>query len=747
MSFALTPRAENASLKEVVNPQIVLEIEGVDTLFGVTVIKKIVKIGDFEIGQEGIFVGGQVAIVDQESLINFNSGTSTDISQVLNIDKGTNESISTMQIAMVDESQKITKLITPNNIVPDILGRKCKVWLGFSETSWREDYIIIFRGIIDAVKSGAGTIIFNLASGETLKNTAAFPKASTKLTAPMTGGDLTASVISTADFLSVYTGPAGIDPSLKLYVRINDEIMRYESKTGTTFDTLTRGEFNTTAAAHNTNDNVESFYVIEGNVIDLALKFMLSGKSGNYVDDIPVTNFVTVPSLGSVPNSIFFSNTNLEQLYNVRVGDYVTTSGAINGANDVIEKEIIAIDETDAGYYIVIDGVTFVPETSSTAVIGFRSQYDVWGQNAGLAMGADDVDIDEHLNVQSKYLPSAEMRIYLKDTVDNGKEFIASQLYNPVSAFALPRKSQASVGVHRGPTPDTTIKTLSADNILNASRLQLQRTTNKNFFNSVIYRFEENPLEEKFNSGYVTIDGTSITQIPVGNKPLLIDSKGLRDDLSGTNTAQIAGQRRLRKYKFGAEYIQGVDVNFKTGFDIEVGDSVILDFASLKLSDIKSATRDGEPRLFEVVNKKLSIKNGVITFDIVDTNFSLDVRYALIGPASFIKEGISGTEIIIEPSFNTSKYGTNEYKKWEKYIGAYVVVRSVDYSISGVSYISGISGNSISLSVDVGFTPSAGYIMELGDYVNQPDNVKLIYGFMSDNSNNFSDGKIPYKMS
>lgn len=747
MAFELTDRASQASTKEVITPQLVLEIDGVDTLYGATVIKKIVKIGDFEIGQPGIFIGGQIAIVDQESLITFNSGTSTDISQVLNQDKGTNESISTMQIALIDQAQKITKLITPDEIVPDLLGRKCKVWLGFSETSWRDDYIIIFRGVIDDIQSQSGVVVLNLAASESLKKSAAFPKASTKLTANMLIGDTTANVEATADFLSVYTGPSGIDTSLKLYVRINDEIMRYESSTGTSFGTLTRGALNTVASAHNSGDSVDSFYVIEGNVIDLALKLMLSGKSGNYVEDIQASNFVTVTGTGDIPNTIFFADKNLEQLYNVRVGDYVTTTGASNGANNVTEKEILSVTQTDTGYYIEVDGVTFVTEVGTAAVVGFRSQYDVWGDNAGLAMGADEVDIDEHLDIKSKYLPSSEMRIYIKDTIDNGQEFLANELYNPVSAFALPRKSQASVGIHRGPTPLTTVKTLSGDNVLNASKLKIRRTTNKNFFNSVIYRFQEDPLEDRFTSGYVTIDGTSITQIPVGNKPLIIDSKGLRDDLSGSNIAQVAGQRRLRKYKFGAEFIQDMQVNFKTGFDLEVGDPVIVDFSSLKLSDIRSASREGEPRLFEIVNKKLSLKTGQISLDVVDTNRSLDVRYALIAPASFVKTGVSQSEFVIEPSFNTSKYGTNEYKKWEKYIGAYVIVHNSDFSVSGGSYIASLSGNTVLLTSNLGFVPAAGYVMEFGDYDNQPESVKLLYGFMSDGNNNFGDGKIPYKQS
>jgi hypothetical protein len=748
MSLELTERAQAASVAGQISPQIVLEIDGVETLFGALVIKKIIKIGDAEVGEPGIYVGGQFVIQDQQSLISFSAGTSSEISQTLNIDKGTNESVTSMRIALVDIGLRATRLITPGEIVDDILGRKVKVWMGFPETSWREDYIIIFRGIIDSVDAKSGVVLLNISSPDIKKKSALFPQAQTKLTASMNNSQTTANVEATADFLMPYIPASGVnDPSLKFYIRIDDEIIRYEASNATQFQTLTRGALGTTAAAHAVDANVDSFYVMEGNAIDLALKFLLSGTNGPYATDIDVTNFYSVNGDISGPSYIFFKDLVFDQKYNPTVGDFITTTGATNGANNVTNKEILAIGEVDDGFYFEVDGVTFVNESSSPAVLAIRSKYDVWGTNAGLAMAGDEVDIAEHLDIQSKYLASADYRFYIKATIENGKDFLAEQIYNPASSYALPRKAQSSIGIHTGPIPGVNIKTLDITNVTNASKLSLQRSINKNFFNSIIYKFDENVLDEKFKSGTVDIDGTSITQIPVGNKPLIIESHGLRTDLNGVNVAQIAGNRRLRKYKFGAEFMPGVDLLFSDGFNIEVGDKVIVDMASLKIADIRSAGRDGDPRLFEVVNKKLKIATGQVSLDLVDTNFSLDVRYALIGPASKVKTGISQTEFVIDPSYNTSTYGTAEYKKWENFIGAFVKVRNSDFSVSGTSYIDDVNGNTITLTTALGFTPAANYIMEFGDYDNQPANVKLIYGFLSDGANNFGDGMTPYQMS
>ena len=748
MALELTQRAFQSSQGSNINPQIVLEIDGVETLYGAVTIKKIVKIGDFEIGQPGVYIGGQIEIANQENIISFQAGTSTEISQVLNIDKGTNESISSMQVALIDKSLLATKLITPGNMVPDILGRRAKIWLGFADTSWRDDYIIIFRGVIDSVDAKAGIVILNLGSSETKKRGAIFPKTTTKLTAGMTNVQTTASVESTTGFLSPYTGPSGsVDTSLKLYFRINDEIMRYEVVNPTSFGTITRGAFNTIPAIHNSGDTVDSFYVLEGNAVDLALKLLASGRNGPYAENVDCTNFVRISPTETVANSIFFQDFNLVQFHNVVVGDYITTTGASNGANNVTNKVITEVVQVTNGYYIVVDGVTFVEENGTAAVISFRSQYDVFGINGGVALYNDEIDIREHLSIRNKYLTSAEYRFYLKDTIENAQEFLASQIYNPLSMYPLPRKAQASVGLHTPPVPGVNIKTINDTNVIDANKITIKRSTSKNFYNTIIYRLEEDALEERFKLGDVKIDATSIAQIPIGNKPLVIDAKGLRDDLSGINLAQQASDRRLRKYKFGAEYIQNIEVNFKTGFDLEVGDKVILDLASLNVSDINSGTRSGEERLFQIDNKKLKINTGRISLDVVDTNFSLDSRYCNVGPASYVKTGVSQTEFVIDPSFNTTQYGTNEYKKWENFIGAFVRVRNDDFSVYGTSYIASITGNTITLTTNLGFVPSAGYILEFDDYDNQPSNVTLVYGFMSDGSNNFADGKIAYTMS
>jgi hypothetical protein len=739
MAVTLTDNMIAASQNQSLTPILVLDISGSPYLY---------TSGNL---QEGA-INALTDVANQKQIISLSKsgGSSSEIKQSLNIDKGTDESITSMRITLIDYNLQATQLISPGVVVADILGRSCNVWLGFAGTLWRDDYVIIFRGIIDDVDAKSGTVTLNIAGPDQKKRGSILPKAQTKLTAILSNVATTATVTDTTQFLTPYTGPSGsIDTSLKLYLRVDDEIMRYESTTGTTFATLTRGALGTTAAQHEIDAEVSSFYTLSGNAIDLALKLMLSGVSGNYSTGVAIENFVQIdPAPVTVANSIFFSDINLEMQYNPIVGDFISTSGASNGANNVSLKPITQITKTNLGWYIVVSGVTFVSEVGTAATISFRSQYDVFGPNAGMGLAGYEVDAAEHLAVKTRYLSSNDYLIYVKDTIESGKDFLSEEIYNPLAAFSIPRKARASVGYHAGLVPGTQVDTLSASNILKPSDLSLKRTINKNFYNTVIYRFEEDALlDDKFYSGNVVIDGTSTAQIPVGNRALTILSKGLRDSLSGFSQTLIAARRRLSKYKFGAELISKAQTNFATGFGIEVGDVLYVDIASLKLSDINTATRDGVVRLFQVVNKTLNFTSGVISFDLIDTNYNLNSRYALVAPSSLVSSGASNTVFTVTASYSQTLYGSDEGGKWRNYIGAEIVVRSSDYVTSGRANIVSVVGNVITVDASLGFTPLVNYIVEFGDYDNLTDDVKNRYASMSNGNNDFADGIKPYKMS
>jgi hypothetical protein len=748
MAFEVTSGARSAAEQLTKQFNIVLEIDGVSELFGVATIKKYIRIGDpgLLIGG-GWDIGGLNDVEGQSDYISYKGGTTTELTQTLKQDTGEGDTVTRYQIALIDLNKEISNLLAPGNVVTDLLGRRCTLWAGFASTAWRDDYIVVHRGIIDDFKAGHGIVTINIASPEILKKGEIFLAVETELNGAIGAGDTAINVVSTSDFLQKVTGPDGtISDKFLTYIQIENEVIEYQTLGATQFVSCSRGQLGTTAVAHADGETVTSFYRI-GPIDPMvcALNLMLSGKQGPYVDSVPVSNFVRTEGTDTIANSIYFSDLNIVQLYNVSVGDYVTTTGSINsGSNDVTLKKITSIRTLNNGFAIVIEGVSFVEEIDSTATIAFRSQYDIWPTGAGLELNANEVDIAQHLDIRSNFLSNEVYDFYLKETVQ-GKEFIAGEVYNPVSCYSIPRKAAASVGIHRPPLPGSDIKTLSSDNVLNAGKLKIERSINKQFFNAVIYKFEELVTEDKFVKGVVNTNAESITRIPVGNKPLTIESKGLRDILSGESTATEAASRRLNKYKFGAEFVRSLQVTTEVGWTIEIGDAVVLDLASLQITDSKTGTRTGDQRLFDVINKKLNTKTGVVTLDVLDSAVDLNVRYGLQSPSSFISFGTSTTQFTIRASFNTDLYGDDEFRKWDNLQNAAVIIRSVDYSVVESSVISQFTGNTVTLTTPLTFTPPSGYIMELDIYDAQPDNVKLLYVFTTDDPT-FADGGNPYAM-
>ena len=747
MSFQLTTRAQIASEKIDKQPSLILVIDGVEKKYGSAKILKLIKIGDDDllIGDDWV-IGGFRPLKNQLTCISMEN-SSNSIKQQLDIDKGRGSSISSLEIALIDFKNEITELITPGEVVDDILGRKAKLYLGFADnTNFPDDFIIIFRGIIDNINSEAGVVKLNLSHPDQKKRQLIYTKKETQLDGAINSSVTTLTVDSTTDFLLRVNGPDGSpDTSFSSFIRIDDEIIQYTGKTGTTFTGCTRGSLSTVAASHGDDARVDSFYTLYGNAIDLALKIMLSGWQGYFETGIDVTNFNVIGDSSVVSNSMFFTGINLEYEYGVVVGDYLTTTGATNGANNVSMKTISSVETNDYGTYIVVDGVSFVNEASTSATVSFRSKYD--SLPAGLKMSCDEVDVAEHERIKNLFLSSFEYKFYLKDSIEDAQDFLEQQLYKPAGAYSLPRKARASLGYFIGPIPSVSSKLLNESNITNPSKLKIRRSTNKNFFNTIVYKFEVDPLEDKYLRGVFTQSATSLNQIPIGTKPLVIQADGMREDLVGVARATSASNRRLDRFKFGAEFLEGVNINYEFGFNLEVGDIVLLDGSQLSLSDTSTGTRGKETKMFEIVNKSLSFKTGNVVLDLVDTGFAGSSRYATIAPSSRVKTGVSSTQFIIEQYYRSS-YGVNEFKKWERFPGCRVKVVSSDFSTRfGQSYIDSISGNTITLGTSLGFTPQPGDILTLADYdfTDVTEQIKLLYVYMHDTPS-FTDSSDLYVM-
>lgn len=741
LTIQLTSNAKNSAAKTKKEPSIVLAFDGIDEVFGSATILSPVLIGadGLEIG--GFTIGEKVAVGDQITAISFESagGASTETKIRYNItpDLGVAEAVSSLRVALVDTQANDILTLLANN---EFLGRKVRILLSPdpADTSYPDDYITIFRGIVDDISTPPGVVAFNISHPDQKKRQTIFNSSETELDEDLNNSETSIDLVDASNLLKPITGPDGTeDSAFTTYIQVNDEIIQY---TGISTDTLTgctRGALDSNAATHSTSDAVKSFYRLNDSVIDAALKIMLSGWDGPFKSGVDVTNFERIDSETSVDNAIWFDGVDLEEIYGLTTGDYVTTTGASNGANNVTDKTIDSITNTGLGTYIVINGVTFVEEEDSDATISFRSKYDTLPD--GLAMSPDEVDVAEHERLDTLFLSSFSHDLYIKDTIESGKEFIAEEMYKPIACYSVPRRARSSVAYTIGPLPTQSIKTLDTSNVLNANKLTKRRSIGRNFYNTIIYKYDQSGPFDKFLKGYIDSNATSKTQIPVGNRAYIVESKGLRSD----NVVQSSASRLLNRYAFGANYIDGVEVDFSTAFNLEISDLIFLDGVSLQINDATTGEDTSELKYYEIVGKEFNFKTGKTTLSLLDTNFTDANRYAFISPASKVSSGLSASSFIIENSYS---YDGNEFEKWNDYGEIYVRVRSDDYSSAATAQIDSFSGNTVTLKSGLGFTPVSGMIMELSDYGQATDQIKLLYAHISNGSADFSDGEKFYSM-
>jgi hypothetical protein len=748
LSNRLSRNLQNSNLK----PLIVLQIEGISTLYTSDFIKREALYGDpsVDYGDPGFLYGGLFNIEDQETLISL-EGTTTQIKQTLDPEKGRGSGVTSMKIVLVDKNKKATKLAT-GEVDGEILYRRCKVWVGFNEqSSFNTDFILVFRGIITGLNFGQGSVGLELASPEDKKRQILLPIADTQLNGAINNSVTTITLDSVSNLFVPQDHPSYSpkDTSLKSYVKIGDELIRYTGVSGLTITGCTRGQFGTTAASHADNDQVSGFFTLEGNALDLALKIMLSDSSQSlYLENLNA-NSVNINPDGNFPNSFFFSNIDLIREHNVQIGDWIKSTTSAQSANNLsVYTEIIDIIVIGAGTYIIVDpAAPLVDEATSLVLVDFLSKYNSLG--FGLKLIPDEVDIEKHVTFKNSYLSNFDLFFYVREEISEAKSWIESELYVPATCYSLPSDkeglSRLSVGIHKPPLPNAGILTLGKSNIIKPESLTVNRSSSKYYYNAVVYRYEDQPTDDKFLRRVFVVSGTAA--IPTGNRTRLIESKGLREIQSAKVIATLASERLLERYQSASEYINNVQLLFAEGVQISVGDIVILDGNGLNLVNRVDFDRDRPAKLMEVLNKSTDIKTGKTTIDLIDTAFDVNAKYGLISASSKIVSISAQNKFTIGPRIAGLKYGPNEYRKWNQLINPRIKVRRADWSLVDDSIITNVNSNTITLQTNISFALQVGDIMELSNYstVGVTDAVKLIYAFWSDGTNDFPDGAPPYQ--
>jgi hypothetical protein len=270
------------------------------------------------------------------------------------------------------------------------------------------------------------------------------------------------------------------------------------------------------------------------------------------------------------------------------------------------------------------------------------------------------------------------------------------------------------------------LREFNLDAVKNPDNVKQKRTTNKYFFNTVSYRFEEDPLEgDKFNAGEVIYSQRSVNRIPSQTKALTISSKGLRDSDATRNFIRIQTRRFSDRYNFAAPVVQ-IGTKYKDGYRTEIGDVVLFGSPDMQLPNDETGDRNTEPILYEVIDKSMNLKNGNIEFSLLSSGFGLDGRYGIVSPNSFIAPGSTTSRILLKNSFATGEFEF-EREKWTNLVGEEIEIHNDDYSFRETVVLREFDSSSLNgLLIDppLSVAPPEDYIVDLPQYPLDEDRTK-----------------------
>lgn len=720
---------------------VVVVFDGIDTAFSTLPTYRTAHYGDpgLHYGDPGLLYGSPILRDDVDPLLSVES--SLTVSQRLEPEQG-RASIQQLTLQFVDKNGRFSEALFAAG---EMLGRRCKVLVGYQNSSYPDDYVPVSRGLITNVQFQTGRVVVTLGDLGQRRRTAIFQAAKTQLSVAVSDVASDIPVLSYDGFYDLSVDQSALPSSswrVRPYLKIEDEWMLYgygalhPTGVNAPYVTVTaRGQRGTTAAAHSLGKEVTHAVELEDNAIILALEIMLSGNGSVDFGSAAALGDVVDPDVTPASNVILLpSGVDANRDYGLVVGDSVTVAGsAIGGNNKTVTVTALGSAFNQQNRILYCDD-TFAAETPSAATLTFTSQYDVLPSQIGLKIPPAEVDITGHLAMRDLYFSGAEytMRLFVTSQ-QTGKEFIESQLYLPLGAYSLTKQGRLSVGFTRPPLAANKLIFLTTDNVIEPNTITTQRGLNsRKFFNQIQY--EHSPTDAGVFQGVIrATDQASIDEI--GLLTLLpIKATGLHD-AAGETVANRITERLLTRYSRGAVEIS-LRTNFSAGSQIEAGDVVaVIDDGGLAIQNFDTGTRYLGSQLLEVIDRSLDLKTGQTSLKLVSGLASqLDDRFGTVSPSSLLS-GASTNSVL---RMQSSSFGSsNQSAKWADYIGQIVTVHSPDYSVTGTSTFIGFSAtlpDALEISPALGFTPSDDYVVEIGSYpatTNPADSAlyKIIHAF------------------
>lgn len=712
------------------NLAIVMQVEGLDDLYGISQTFTLVRYGDAGLvyGLPGLVYGGLRNLSQVKPYIILDSSMS--ISQRIEPEQGKG-SIGTLTMNLIDYNGDVSKIIAPGVVLDEIILKpEMKIWIGYAQTSFPDDFLLAYRGYCTQTNALPGKVAFQISDSSVKKRQPTFDVGQTLNTTDLDVVTTTIPVVSTSGFYQQILGPDGTyDPLVGTYIRIEDEIMEY-GPTDLTDSTVTvvRGSLGSLATTHDLGQDVTNTIEIgkgvQGiNCIELMLKIMLSGWNGPCETNVPILSFVYtyVDALGFINNAFVLKNEDAIQTYGLSVGDYFYISGSAIPGNNTTGR-ITGFADGQVANQIIYTDQSFTLDNPSLATVSFRSQFDTLPISSGLQMRMRDVDVAQYLFLKKNYFNAAatsNMQFYI-DQVQDGKDFIDSQICLPIGCYSITRFGRSSIAITKPPLP-TAGKLIQLDytNVLDPDKIQVSRSANsRSFYNMIQFQYDKDPVTGNYGAVQYYLDTVSLNNFSQ-TSILPITADGLKSHIGGAEISKNRSQALLNRYKKCTIMIE-MTVTWSVGSLIEVSDIVIVnDNGQLQIMNYETGERNLGIQLFEVINRSYNISAGNVKLQLMGgLGFSVDSRFGLISPSSQTGNGCTSTEIKLVPSYGQTAI-QDEINKWAMFSGLPVIVHNSDWSVSGSSFITGIgtsSPDALSLSPPLGFTPPSGYIVDINKY-------------------------------
>ena len=712
---------------------IAVEIAGLSTVLTSGAIYKKVRYGDPVVyGQPDLVYGGFIPYGDFSPILSLDKSSLT-LQQKIEPEQG-RASVTMLSLAFIDLNGFMTQLIAPGILIPDILGAQVIVRLGFPTISYPEDYTLIFRGRVSAYNSMSGMVTLQLSDPNMVRRQQLFYTAHTAAASAIADTDTTIYVNSTQYFNQQILGPNGqYDPAITTYLQINDEVIMYPPsalQAPSSFVGVVRGQRGTSAVAHDIGATVSAVVDVQDHMIDMALKYMLSGWQGPYLSNLKILSFVqTNDTYTGIQNQGFVISKDAVQEYGMAPGDYVTITGATNSGNNVTAQIVLFLNTTQGNNLVCVTNYTFTQETVTSAVFSVRSQYDTYPDNLGLQMPGYEVDIAQHQYIKATFMSSEEYSLdfYVTAAQTTAKSFIESELYLPFGCYSLTRQGQLSMQLTHAPIADERLQVLDKTNVLNPQNINPQRgINNRKFFNEIDLSYDVDDAGDALTTAvYLSTNSLNIIGI---SSVLPVTSQGMKSTITTTTTINRIYDFVLSRYQNGAVLIT-LDVNFATGVQIEAGDVVqINDNGFLQISNFLTGQRNLGSQLFEVIDRSLSLSTGKCSIQVVSgIGAEASDRYATFGPASILTTGTTQNLLVLQDSYKPVPTGQEVQEKWVNYMGLRVKVYAPDFSQSATAILSSVSStvpnaiNVTGISIPASAGPFPGWIMQQDDYSTSTD--------------------------